>query len=184
VGQVLCSWPCPREPVYAQGALSADREGRGVRARFVSVERAEKGSPGPVTSSGVDSCVVRGLVVGEDHGPFVGVSHGEAGAGGSSGPARLRTRPDRGGGGSGAPTVGPPGRRGTRRRGPGAARIRHRRRRRGRGPRRSRCNPRGSVPGPGVAEAILEAGRVSVRPGRLFSWEDVETSVRRALQST
>lgn len=37
---------------------------------------------------------------------------------------------------------------------------------------------------PGVAEVILEAGRVWVRPGRLFSWEDVETSVRRALQST
>ena len=37
---------------------------------------------------------------------------------------------------------------------------------------------------PGVAEAILEAGRVWVRPGRLFSWEDLETSVRRALQST
>jgi len=37
---------------------------------------------------------------------------------------------------------------------------------------------------PGVAEAILEAGRVWVRPGRLFSWEDVETSVRWALQST
>ena len=35
---------------------------------------------------------------------------------------------------------------------------------------------------PGVAEAILEAGRVWVRPGRLFSWEDVETSVRSALQ--
>jgi hypothetical protein len=37
---------------------------------------------------------------------------------------------------------------------------------------------------PGVAEAILEAGRVWVRPGRLFSWEDVEASVRWALQST
>jgi len=37
---------------------------------------------------------------------------------------------------------------------------------------------------PGVAEAILEADRVWVRPGRLFSWEDVEDSVRRALQST
>jgi hypothetical protein len=36
---------------------------------------------------------------------------------------------------------------------------------------------------PGVAEAILEAGRVWVRPGRLFSWEDVEPSVRWALQS-
>jgi hypothetical protein len=36
---------------------------------------------------------------------------------------------------------------------------------------------------PGVAEAILEAGRVWVRPGRLFSREDVETSVSRALQS-
>ena len=36
----------------------------------------------------------------------------------------------------------------------------------------------------GVAEAILEADRVWVRPGRLFSWEDVETSVSRALQST
>jgi hypothetical protein len=35
---------------------------------------------------------------------------------------------------------------------------------------------------PGVAEAILEAGRVWVRPGRLFSWEDVETSVRLALR--
>jgi hypothetical protein len=35
---------------------------------------------------------------------------------------------------------------------------------------------------PGVAEAILEAGRVWVRPGRLFSWEDVETGVRRALR--
>jgi hypothetical protein len=34
----------------------------------------------------------------------------------------------------------------------------------------------------GVAEAILEAGRVWVRPGRLFSWGDVETSVRWALQ--
>jgi hypothetical protein len=37
---------------------------------------------------------------------------------------------------------------------------------------------------PGVAEAILEAARVWVRPGRLFSWEDVETSVRWVLQST
>ena len=36
---------------------------------------------------------------------------------------------------------------------------------------------------PGVAEAILEADMVWVRLGRLFSWEDVETSVRRALQS-
>jgi hypothetical protein len=36
---------------------------------------------------------------------------------------------------------------------------------------------------PGVAEAILEAGWVWVRLGRLFSWEDVETSVRRALQN-
>jgi hypothetical protein len=36
---------------------------------------------------------------------------------------------------------------------------------------------------PGVAEAILEAGTVWVRLGRLFSWEDVETSVRRALQN-
>jgi hypothetical protein len=36
---------------------------------------------------------------------------------------------------------------------------------------------------PGVAEAILEAGRIRVRPGRLFSWEDVEASVRWALQS-
>jgi hypothetical protein len=36
----------------------------------------------------------------------------------------------------------------------------------------------------GVAEAILEAGWVWVRPGRLFPWEDVETSVHRALQST
>jgi len=34
----------------------------------------------------------------------------------------------------------------------------------------------------GVAEAILEAGRVWVRPGRLFIWEDVEASVRWALQ--
>jgi hypothetical protein len=34
----------------------------------------------------------------------------------------------------------------------------------------------------GVAEAILETGRVRVRPGRLFSWEDVEVSVRWALQ--
>ena len=38
------------------------------------------------------------------------------------------------------------------------------------------------LPVPGVAEAILEAGRVWIRPGRLFSWEDVETSVRWALQ--
>jgi hypothetical protein len=37
---------------------------------------------------------------------------------------------------------------------------------------------------PGVAEAILEAARVWVRPGRLFSWEDVDTSVRLVLQST
>jgi hypothetical protein len=37
---------------------------------------------------------------------------------------------------------------------------------------------------PGVAEAILEAGRGWVRPGRLFSWEDVETSVRWTLQRT
>jgi hypothetical protein len=36
---------------------------------------------------------------------------------------------------------------------------------------------------PGVAEAILVAGRVWVRPGRLFSWEEVEASVRWALQS-
>ena len=36
---------------------------------------------------------------------------------------------------------------------------------------------------PGVAEAILEAGRVWVRSGRLFTWEDVEASVRWALQS-
>ena len=36
---------------------------------------------------------------------------------------------------------------------------------------------------PGVAEAILEAGTVWVRLGRLFSWGDVETSVRRALQN-
>jgi len=35
---------------------------------------------------------------------------------------------------------------------------------------------------PGVAEAILEAGRVWVRPGRLFTWEDVEASVSWALQ--
>jgi hypothetical protein len=37
---------------------------------------------------------------------------------------------------------------------------------------------------PGVAEAILEAGRIWVRPGRMFSWKDVEASVRWALQST
>ena len=37
---------------------------------------------------------------------------------------------------------------------------------------------------PGVAEAILEAGRVWVRLGRLFSWEDVEASLRWAVQST
>jgi hypothetical protein len=37
---------------------------------------------------------------------------------------------------------------------------------------------------PGVAEAILEGGRVWVRPGRLFSWEDVGASVRWALQSS
>jgi hypothetical protein len=37
---------------------------------------------------------------------------------------------------------------------------------------------------PGVAEAILEAGRVWVRPGRLFSWEEMETSVRRALEGS
>jgi hypothetical protein len=37
---------------------------------------------------------------------------------------------------------------------------------------------------PGVAEAILQAGRVWVRPGRLFPWDDVETSVRSTLQST
>jgi hypothetical protein len=36
---------------------------------------------------------------------------------------------------------------------------------------------------PGVAEAILVAGRVWVRPGRLFSWEEVEASVRWALRS-
>jgi hypothetical protein len=36
----------------------------------------------------------------------------------------------------------------------------------------------------GVAEAILETGRVGVRLARLFSWEDVEASVRSALQST
>jgi hypothetical protein len=36
---------------------------------------------------------------------------------------------------------------------------------------------------PGVAEAVLEGGRVWVRLGRLFSWEDVEASVRWALQS-
>ncbi|MBA3431305.1 MAG: hypothetical protein H0U16_07480 [Actinobacteria bacterium] len=36
---------------------------------------------------------------------------------------------------------------------------------------------------PGVAEAILEADRVWVRPGRLFSWGDVEASVRRALHT-
>jgi hypothetical protein len=38
--------------------------------------------------------------------------------------------------------------------------------------------------GPGVAEAILEAGWVWVRPGRLFPWDDVEDSVRWALQTT
>jgi hypothetical protein len=37
---------------------------------------------------------------------------------------------------------------------------------------------------PGVAEAILEAGWVWVRPGRLFPWEDVEDSLRWALQTT
>jgi hypothetical protein len=37
---------------------------------------------------------------------------------------------------------------------------------------------------PGVAEATLEGGRVWVRPGRLFPWEDVETSVHWALQRT
>jgi hypothetical protein len=37
---------------------------------------------------------------------------------------------------------------------------------------------------PGVAEAILEAGRVWVRPGRLFPWADVGDSVRWALQSS
>jgi hypothetical protein len=37
---------------------------------------------------------------------------------------------------------------------------------------------------PGVAEAILEASWVWVRPGRLFPWDDVEDSVRWALQST
>jgi hypothetical protein len=37
---------------------------------------------------------------------------------------------------------------------------------------------------PGVAEAILEAGWVWVRPGRLFPWEDVEDSLRWALQSS
>src|SRR5918995_6051906 len=37
---------------------------------------------------------------------------------------------------------------------------------------------------PGVAEVILEAGWVWVRPGRLFPWEDLEDSVRWALQST
>jgi hypothetical protein len=37
---------------------------------------------------------------------------------------------------------------------------------------------------PGVAEAILEAGRVWVRPGRLFSWKDVDATVHLALQST
>lgn len=35
----------------------------------------------------------------------------------------------------------------------------------------------------GVEEAILATGRVWVRPGRLFTWEDVEASVRWALQS-
>ena len=35
----------------------------------------------------------------------------------------------------------------------------------------------------GVAEAILEGGKVWIRPGRLFTWEDVEASVRSALQS-
>ena len=34
----------------------------------------------------------------------------------------------------------------------------------------------------GVAEAILETGWVWIRPGRLFSWGDVEGSVRRGLQ--
>ena len=37
---------------------------------------------------------------------------------------------------------------------------------------------------PGVTEAILEAGWVWVRPGRLFPWDDVEDSVRWAVQST
>jgi hypothetical protein len=37
---------------------------------------------------------------------------------------------------------------------------------------------------PGVAEAILEAGWVWVRLARLFPWDDVEDSVRWALQST
>jgi hypothetical protein len=37
---------------------------------------------------------------------------------------------------------------------------------------------------PGVAEAILEFGKVWVRPGRLFVWEEVEASVRRALRSS
>ncbi len=32
----------------------------------------------------------------------------------------------------------------------------------------------------GVAEAVLEPGKVSVRLGRLFSWKDVEASVRLA----
>lgn len=36
---------------------------------------------------------------------------------------------------------------------------------------------------PGVAEAVLEAGRAWVRPGRLFSWGEMEGSVRGALQS-
>jgi hypothetical protein len=34
----------------------------------------------------------------------------------------------------------------------------------------------------GVAEAILEAGRVRVRLGRLFSWADVEEDVRTVLK--
>lgn len=33
----------------------------------------------------------------------------------------------------------------------------------------------------GVAEAILETGRVWVRPGRLFAWEDVESAARSSL---
>lgn len=34
----------------------------------------------------------------------------------------------------------------------------------------------------GVAEAILEAGRVWVRPGHLFSWEELEPSVLDAVE--
>src|SRR6266540_171987 len=106
--------------------------------------------------------VLRGLVVGEDHGPIVGVSHGEARPGGSSEPARPRTRRDRGGGGSGAPTAGPPGRRGTRRQGPGAARLRHRCPRRGRGPRRP-ARPRWAHGGSGRTHVCARGARTSSR---------------------